>query len=51
MAWTVALMDHAFEDIAQDGSKLLDDDFMFALFQPIIEKVLPFQEYMIHIHA
>ena len=48
MAWTVDLMDHAFEEIALDGSKLLDDDFMFALFQPRIEKVPPFQEYTIY---
>ena len=48
MACTVNLRERAFKEIALVGFKLLDDDFIFALFQPIIEKVLPFQEYMIY---
>ena len=46
MAWTVDLMDAAFLEIANDGSKLFDDEFMFGIFQPIIDTIPPFGEYM-----
>ena len=36
MASTIDLMDNAWSEIANDGSKMFDDDFMFGIFKPII---------------
>ena len=46
MAWTVELMDEAFLKIANDGSKMFDDEFMFGIFQPILDTIPPFRQYM-----
>ena len=32
MAWNVDLMDAAFLEIANDGSKIFNDEFMFGIF-------------------
>lgn len=46
MGWTVDLMEAAFEEIAKDGSKLLDEDFMMNIFKEIIDKVALFRDYL-----
>ena len=46
MSVTIDLMDDAWSSIANDGSKMFDDDYMFGIFQPIIEKISPFEQYM-----
>ena len=46
MASTIDLMDNAWSEIANNGSKMFDDDFMFGIFKPIIDKIPPFEEYM-----
>ena len=48
MASTIDLMDAAWLDIANDGSKMFDDDFMFGIFKPIIDTIPPFKKYMNH---
>ena len=46
MSLTIDLMDDVWLEIANDGSKLFDDDFMFGIFKPIIETIPPFEQYM-----
>ena len=46
MAWTVDLMNAVFLEIANDGSKIFNDEFMFGIFQPIIDTIPPFGQYM-----
>ena len=40
------LMDVAFGKVADDGDLLLDEDFMMGLFEPLLSKISPFQDYM-----
>ena len=42
----VDLMDNACAKIARNGKKIMDDDFMFGIFDPIKKKVLPFADYL-----
>ena len=42
----VDLMDKAFAKIQRDGKKIMDDTFMFGIFNKIENKVNPFEEYM-----
>ena len=46
MPWCVDLMDKAFAKIQRNGKKIMDDDFMFGIFDPIVKKVTPFGEYL-----
>ena len=46
MAWAVDLMDEAFLEIANDGSNMFNEEFMFGIFQPIIDTIPPFGQYM-----
>ena len=48
MPLTIDLMDAAWLEIANDGSKMFDDDFMFDIFKPIIDTIPPFKKYMNH---
>ena len=40
------LMDVAFGKVADDGDLLLDEDFMMGMFEPLLSKINPFQDYM-----
>ena len=42
----VDLMDKAFAKIQRYGKKIMDDTFMFGIFNKIEKKVKPFEEYM-----
>ena len=46
MAWVVDLMDEAFLEISNDGSKVFNEEFMFGIFQPIIDTIPLFDQYM-----
>jgi hypothetical protein len=46
MGRTVGLMEDAFEKKPCDGEMLLNEDFMMSIFQPIINQVKPFAEYL-----
>ena len=46
MPESLDLMDAAFEEISKDGNLLLDQEFMLTIFQPLLNKITPFQEYM-----
>jgi len=40
------LLDNAFGEIADEGHLLLDEDFMMGTFQPLVNKIAPFQQYL-----
>ena len=40
------LMDKAFAKIQRDGKKIMDDTFIFGIFNKIAKKVKQFEEYM-----
>ena len=42
----VDLMGKAFANIQSDGKKIMDDTFMFGIFNKMARKVNPFEEYM-----
>ena len=42
----VYLMEKALAKIQWDGKKIMDDKFMFVIFNKISKKVKPFEEYM-----
>ena len=42
----VDLMDNVFPKIVQNGEKIMDNDFMFGIFDPIKKKVPPYVEYL-----
>ncbi len=46
MGQTVDLMGEAFEKIANDGEMMLDEEFMMNIFEPIVDQVEPFAEYL-----
>ena len=46
MGRTVDLMEEAFEKIANDGEMMLDKEFMMNIFEPIVDQVEPFAEYL-----
>jgi hypothetical protein len=46
MGQTVDLTEEAFEKIANDGEIMLDKDFMMNIFEPIVDQVEPFAEYL-----
>ena len=46
MGWTVNLMEEAFEKIANDGEMMLDEEFMMHIFEPIVNQVEPFAQYL-----
>ena len=46
MGRTVDLMEEAFEKIANDGELILDEEFMMNIFEPIVDQVEPFAEYL-----
>ena len=46
MCECVDLMDKACAKIVKNGKKIMDDDFMFGIFDPIKNKVPPFAEYL-----
>ncbi len=46
MGRTVDLMEEAFEKIANDGGMMLDKEFMMNIFEPIVDQVEPFAEYL-----
>ena len=42
----VDLMDKSFEKIQWDGKKIMDDNFMFGIFNKTAKHMKPFEEYM-----
>ncbi len=46
MGRTVDLMEEAFEKIANEGVMMLDKEFMMNIFEPIVDQVEPFLEYL-----
>jgi hypothetical protein len=46
MGRTIDLMEEAFEKIANDGQMMLDNEFMMNIFEPIVDQVEPFAEYL-----
>ena len=42
----VDLMDNSFSKIQRDGKKIMDDTFMFSIFNKIAKKVNLYEEYM-----
>jgi hypothetical protein len=46
MGRTVDLMEEAFEKFANDGEMMLDEEFMMNIFEPIVDQVEPFAEYL-----
>jgi hypothetical protein len=46
MGQTVDLMEEAFETIANDGEMMFDKEFMMNIFEPIVDQVEPFAEYL-----
>ncbi len=46
MGRMVDLMEDAFEKNACDGEMLLNEEFMMNIFQPIVNQVEPFAEYL-----
>ena len=46
MGRTVDLMEEAFEKIANDGEMMLVEEFMMNIFEPIVDQVEPFAEYL-----
>ncbi len=46
MGQTVDLMEEAFEKIANDGEMMLVEEFMMNIFEPIVDQVEPFAEYL-----
>ncbi len=46
MGQTVDLMEEAFEKIANDGEMMLDKEFIMNMFEPIVDQVEPFAEYL-----
>ncbi len=49
MGQIVDLMEDAFEKIANDGERLLDEQFMMNIFEPVVNQVDPFVEYLEYI--
>ena len=45
----VDLMDKAFSKIQSDVKRIMDDTFMFGIFNKIAKKVKPLEEYMKYI--
>ena len=46
MATVVDIMDKAFFKVVNDGSKLLDEDFMMEMFKKLTKKLPPLREYL-----
>ena len=46
MPGIVDLMEKAFAKVQGDGNNIMDDTFMFGIFNKITKKVKPFEEYM-----
>ncbi len=46
MGKIVNLMEDAFEKNANDGERLVDEQFMMNIFEPIVNQVDPFAEYL-----
>ena len=42
-------MEDAFEKIANDGERMLDEQLMMHIFEPIVNQVDPFAEYLEYI--
>ncbi len=40
------MIEEAFEKIANDGEMMLDEEFMMNIFEPIVDQVEPFAEYL-----
>jgi hypothetical protein len=49
MSRVVNMLEEAMEEVAEDGSKMLDEDFMMSIFSDIMEQVEPFQAYLDYI--
>ena len=49
MSRVVDMLEGAMEEVAKDGSKMLDEDFMMGIFSDIVGQVKPFQEYLDYI--
>ena len=49
MPHVMELIDKAFAKIQRDGNKIMDDTFMFGIFNKISKKVKTFEEYMEYI--
>jgi hypothetical protein len=50
MGWTIDLMEDAIEKNARDGERMLDEQFMMNIFEPIVNQVEPFAQYL-EIHS
>ena len=46
MGVCVDLMEKAFQQVAKDGEKLLEDNFMMKFFMPISDRVKSFEDYL-----
>jgi hypothetical protein len=46
MGQTVDLMEEAFDKIANDGEMMIDKEFLMNIFEPIVDQVEPFAEYL-----
>ncbi len=46
MGRTIDLMEDAFEKIATDSERMLDEQFMMNIFEPIVNQVEPFAQYL-----
>jgi hypothetical protein len=46
MGRTVDMLEDTFNKICNDGSLILDEDFMMSIFSEIIEEVKPFKKYL-----
>ena len=46
MARVADMLETAMEVVANDGSKMLDEDFIMNIFQDIVDQVDPFKEYL-----
>ncbi len=43
---TIDLIEVAFEKILSDGERMLDEQFMMNIFEPIVNQVEPFAQYL-----
>ena len=46
MSAVVDIMDKAFAKIQRNGKKILDNTFLFGIFDKIARKVTPFEDYI-----
>ena len=46
MGLCVDLMEKSFLQVAEDGEKLLEENFIMKIFKPISDKVKPFEDFL-----